>query len=255
MKTLQSAVLAAIVACSLLLRPAGDLRAWHDRTHLAIAWAAGFDRWYSAAAPDVAKSKYPCGAFEGPNHYAHNPEGKPLTAEAVLSQAERYDRTKDGDGHLYGAIVASVRKYRELRERGKFPDYAMVYCSHYVGDLSMPLHNVAYDEFNRRRHHAGDAVIEDEAFGLAPVIRSRIYPISISSEQDLAREIARIGELSRTLALDMQRQGRDMTRREAIVQAVHSASLLRAILVYAGCPVQDRPESILPRLPEGLRVK
>lgn len=241
MHRLRSAALAAILSLSALLRPEGDLLAWHDRTHVAIAWAAGFERWYSAAAPDVAKSKYPAGAFEGPNHYHHNPEGRSVTPEEVLRQVDRYDRTGDPDGHLYGAILASVRRYLELREKGKFPDYAMVYCSHYVGDLSMPLHNVPYDDFNRRWHHAGDGVIEAEAFALAPLIRSRIYPIVISSEEELAREVARIGELSRRLALRMRKEERPMTRREAIGQAVHSASLLRAILVYAGCPVVEFP--------------
>ncbi|ABB23459.1 hypothetical protein [Pelodictyon luteolum] len=240
-----SAVPAAILILPVLLSLRGDALGWHDRTHVAIARAAGFERWYSAAAPDVAKSKYPCGAYEGKNHYFHNPENRQVTGGMVQRQISLHDRADDQEGHLYGAIVASVREYRALRARGKFADYPMVYCPHYAGDLSMPLHNVAYDAFNRARHHANDGVIEESAFRDAALLRSRIYPIRIGNEDELCLEIARIAELSRQLALRMQREGRDMTRTEALGQAVHSASLLQAILIYAGCPVLDLPESAL----------
>ncbi|KZK73815.1 MAG: hypothetical protein A3K90_03185 [Pelodictyon luteolum] len=244
MHTFLSSVLALILTVPLLLSPR-EAFGWHDRTHVAIAWAAGFERWYSAAAPDVAKSKYPCGAYEGKNHYFHNPENIEVTREMVQRQAGRHDRADDPDGHLYGAIVASVQEYLALRARGKFADYPMVYAAHYAGDLSMPLHNVAYDDFNRARHHANDGVIEESVFRDAALLRSRIYPIRIGNEDELASEIARIAELSRQLALRMQREGRNMTRTEALGQAVHSASLLKAILIYAGCPVLDPPESTL----------
>ena len=46
--------------------------AWHDKTHLSIAEAAGFELWYSAAAPDVAKSKSEFRPIEEKNHYFNN---------------------------------------------------------------------------------------------------------------------------------------------------------------------------------------
>jgi len=49
-----------------------EARAWHDKTHLSRAEAAGFDLWYSAAAPDVAKSKEMFSPVESPNHYYNN---------------------------------------------------------------------------------------------------------------------------------------------------------------------------------------
>ncbi|WP_011890435.1 hypothetical protein [Chlorobium phaeovibrioides] len=213
--------------------------AWHDRTHVAIAWAAGFDRWYSAAAPDVAKLKYPCGAYEGKNHYSHNSAGEPVTPELVSSQVKQYDRADDLEGHLYGAIIASLAGYRKLEAAGKFADYHLVYCAHYIGDLSMPLHNVPYDAFNKARHHANDGIIESTAFRDAAEIRSRCYTIEIENDDDLSREIARIGEISRQLALKMKREERNMSSREALSQAVHSASLFRAVLLYAGRPLME----------------
>jgi len=223
---------------ALLLLPSAAF-GWHDRTHVAIAWAAGFDRWYSAAAPDVAKLKYPCGAYEGKNHYSHNTAGEPVRPELVRSQVKLYDRADDSEGHLYGAIIASLAGYRKLEAAGKFADYHLVYCSHYIGDLSMPLHNVPYDAFNKAYHHVNDGIIESTVFRDAAEIRSRCYSIEIKNEDDLAREIARIAEISRQLALKMKREERSMSREEALTQVVHSASLLRAVLLYAGRPLME----------------
>lgn len=35
----------------------GILSAWHDETHLAVAKAAGYHRWYNAVGADIAKIK------------------------------------------------------------------------------------------------------------------------------------------------------------------------------------------------------
>jgi hypothetical protein len=62
-----------------------------------------------------------------------------------------------------------------------------------------------------------------------------MYPITLrntSFEEDLAREIARIANVSRKLGYRLQEQNRDMTKEEAYEQLGHSASLLKAILTY-----------------------
>ncbi|MBN1928479.1 MAG: hypothetical protein JW764_02930, partial [Chlorobiaceae bacterium] len=152
--------LAAVTALCLTWPLQPEARAWHDKTHLAVAEAAGFELWYSAAAPDVAKSKEMFGPVESPNHYYNNNANKRVTAEMVMAQVGRYNQTDDGEGHLYGAIVGSVRDYREMKKSGKYARYPLVYCAHYCADLSMPLHNTAYDDFNRQRHSINDGVIE-----------------------------------------------------------------------------------------------
>lgn len=222
-----------------------DLLAWHDKTHLSIAEAAGFDLWYSAAAPDVAKSKAKFSDYESPNHYFNNSAGRKVDASLVLDQVEMYDRCDSGDGHLYGAIIGAVRAYQSEKKTGKYARYPLVYCAHYVGDLSMPLHNTAYDAFNRRRHSANDGVIDAGIRDSIDTIRSRIVPMEIRNEADLAREIAAIAESSRRLGGRMRREKRDMTTAEAYSQVVRSASLLKAVLHYAdtaqpGEPAQQR---------------
>ena len=62
-----------------------------------------------------------------------------------------------------------------------------------------------------------------------------MYPITLSSkdfEADLAREIARIANISRKLGYKLRAEKRDMTKPEAYIQLGHSASLLRAVLQH-----------------------
>ena len=211
-----------------------DALAWHDRTHLAIAEAAGLDIWYSAAAADVAKSKGPFAPIESPNHYYNNNAGHRVTAQLVLGQAELYDRPDDrGEGHLYGAIVGSVRAYRAMKASGKYARYPLAFCAHYVGDLSMPLHNTPYDDFNRSRHALNDGVIEASVRDSVASVRSRMSPPVIGNEADLVREVAAVAESARRLGMRMRREARDMTTEEAYIQVIRSASLLKAVLAFA----------------------
>ncbi len=74
-------------------------------------------------------------------------------------------------------------------------------------------------------------------FPLRPDPLYFMYPITLHSEyleKDLSIHIARIANLSRQLGYKLKRENRDMTRDEAYRQLGHSASLLRAILIYLG---------------------
>lgn len=219
-----------IVSCLTLQSCPVDACAWHDRAHLAIAEAAGLDIWYSAAAPDVAKSKAQFAAVESPNHYFNNNAACKVTAAMVLGQAERYNRPGDAEGHLYGAIVGSIRDYQKMKVQGKYARYPLAFCAHYVGDLSMPLHNTAYDGFNKARHSANDGVIEGSVRDNVGFIRRMMRPPVIDSEEALAREVAAVAESARMLGGTLRRENRDMTVEEAYAQVIRSASLLRAIL-------------------------
>lgn len=206
--------------------------AWHDKTHLTIAEAAGLDIWYNAVAADVAKSKEPFRAIEVPNHYFSNKANKKVTAEMVMAQAARYNQPDDKEGHLYGAIIGSVREYFALARTGKYARYPLAYCAHYIGDLSMPLHNVPYDAFNKARHTINDGIIERSVRNNIGYIQRKMKPPVINSEEDLAREIAVVAESSRKLGNRMRRQKRDMTEEEAYGQVIKSAALLHAVLAW-----------------------
>ena len=117
-------------------------------------------------------------------------------------------------GHLYGAIVASLRDYRSAKAAGKYPEYYLAYCVHCAGDLSMPLHNTLYNAFNRQHHALMDGVVEDEV--LDHLDRMKIYHIEITSEDDLVKEIARIANLSMKLGYQLEAENRTLTKEEAI---------------------------------------
>ena len=204
--------------------------AWHDETHIAIAKAAGYEKWFNAAGADITKIK--AGNVEKTNHNVSNPPGTTVTAQTVLDQADRYNKALDLKGHLYGAIIASIRQYQSTTQTGKYAEYHLAFCSHYVGDLSQPLHNTLRNDYNKQNHIATDGFINDEVLDHLPLIE--IYPIEIQSEADLAREIARIANLSQRLGYQLEKQGRMLSRQEAYRQISHSASLFRAILTYVG---------------------
>lgn len=220
-----------VAAAAWVLLGCTAVEAWYDETHLAVARADGYAKWYHAAGADMAKLK--AGDREAHNHYVNQPPGLPVTPALVLSQAHRYD-TVDPAGHLYGAIVAAVRAYAADRARGKYGEYHLAFAAHYLGDLSMPLHNMPYDDFNRRNHAAMDGVVND---GVLEGWREiRVYPVAVTSEADLAREIARVANLAIALGERLRQEDRLPTRQEAYGQLSHSASLLRAVLAWTGAP-------------------
>jgi hypothetical protein len=155
----------------------------------------------------------------------------------ILEQAGRYNDPSDTEGHLYGAIIASLREYAETTERSKYAEYHLAFCVHYVTDLSQPLHNTPYDDFNRMYHYVNDGIVDDGILENIFKIKENMYPIHLrhkNFERDLAKEVARIANDARRLGYKLRKESRDMTKEEAYKQLGHSASLLRAILEHPG---------------------
>ena len=98
--------------------------------------------------------------------------------------------------------------------------------------VSMPLHNTPFNEFNKKYHMQLDGIIDDEI--LDNVSKIKIDHISIKSENDLIREIIRIGDISMRLGFRLEAENRMITKEEAYRQVGLSASLLKAILEYVG---------------------
>ena len=129
-----------------------------------------------------------------------------------------------------GPLVASVRDYIEAKKRGRYAEYHLAYCAHYIGDLSQPLHSILYSDYNKRNHTKTDGVINDGILDNLEAIK--VYPIEIKTEEDLAKEIARIANLSMALGYKLEDEGRMLSKEEAYQQISHSASLFRAVLRY-----------------------
>lgn len=207
--------------------PLPSSRAWFDETHVAMAKATGYSKWFNAVGPDMIRVKM--GPKEGHNHFVNNPRRTFVTSEMVMDQVAKYN-TIDLYGHLYGAIIASVRAYLKDKKEGKYAEYQLAFCAHYVGDLSRPLHNIEHDAFNQKYHRDCDGIINDEI--LDNLDKIKIYSIQIASEKDLAKEIARIANLSIALGYKLGDENRILTKEEAYQQISHSASLFRGILEY-----------------------
>jgi len=219
-----------------LLFFAAQAWAWHDKTHLMIAKAAGRTSWYNAAGGDLAKIK--AGNIEEYNHWYNNNAEAEVTVRMVMDQIGRYNQRNklmDSEGHVYGAIIASLRAYDKTVQSGKYAEYHLDYCAHYIGDLSQPLHNIPYDDYNKTWHSATDGVVENTVWNEVDKITVQMYEIRLSAENfeaDLAREIARIANLSRRLGYRLREDNRKMTKEEAFEQLGHSASLLKAVLIH-----------------------
>jgi hypothetical protein len=219
----------------LLLSSLNPALAWHDETHMAIAKAAGYSKWYNAAGADIAKIK--AGNKEATNHWFDNNDGVEITPKLVLEQAARYDKADDDEGHLYGAIIQSLRNYLKDTKGGKYAEYHMAFCAHYIGDLSQPLHNgpaEPRDQAYLTYHSTNDGIVEAEALNNIGLIQKKSYTITIRNGDDLAREIAVIANSSHQLYLRLLSENkRDMSKDEAYEQLAKSVSLLRAVLEYA----------------------
>ena len=236
-------------ALSLSLFISSPALAWHDATHMAVIKAAGLDNYvYLAVGPDMAKEK--SGGYEEGNHYRNNAKGVIVTANMALDQMRDYNCRCNDEGHLYGAIIAALDQYVERKSKNKQARYPLGFAGHYIGDLSMPLHNTAYNDFNRAYHSANDGVVEgDESeptdakvVRIAAGIRERMKllpPYRFSSAKDnitkfnleLAQKIAEIANKAMALGYAMQEANPPktvMSSEEAYGQLAESAALLKA---------------------------
>lgn len=217
----------------LLLITAQDAFCWFDRTHLAVAKAAGYGRWYNAAGPDIARIK--AGKIEDYNHYYNNNRNVIITPEFVIIQAERYNDPRDRDGHLYGAVIASLQEYIKRSGSGGFAEAHLAFFAHYIADLSQPLHNMPYDNFNKSRHLINDGIVNTEVLDNIPKIARFMYKINLQSENleyAVAEETARLANQARELGDRMRKENRNMTKEEVYIQLGHSASILKAVIKH-----------------------
>jgi hypothetical protein len=208
---------------------------WHDETHLAVAKAAGYSKWYNTTGADITKIK--AGSIEKYNHFFNNPLNVEVTPSLVLKHVKRYNNPNHLEGHLYGAIIASLREYKYAFEEEKYADYHMAFCAHYITDLSQPLHNVPYDDFNKTHHVENDATVNKEVLSNIDKIKKHMYSVHLRPAhfgEDLAKEIAGIANKAKLLGYKLKKENRNMTKEEAYIQLGHSASLLKEVLRHRG---------------------
>lgn len=224
-----------ILLLGCLLGNAASAFAWHDRTHMAVVEAAGVPKMaYLAVGADMVKEKFP---NEQLNHFCNNLKGAVISPKMVLDQEAFYNEAESESGHLYGAINAALDNYREgTKVLSKYALYPLGYAMHYIGDLSMPLHNIEFTRFNRANHGMNDGVVDSEP-QLVNEIRSRManYKIKIDPQkfrESLAVQIAQIAVKSVALGYHLQDSNTPvMSKIAAYEQLAQSAALLRAVFI------------------------
>jgi len=224
---------AVISFICLVVLPANSTFGWYDETHLAVAKAAGHYKWYHAAGADMSRIK--AGNIESYNHFFNNSQNVRITPELVLSQAQRYNSPGDKEGHLYGAIIGSLREYKAHHAKKAYAEYHLAFAAHYIADLSQPLHNITYDNFAKKYHHASDGIVNSDVLENFDRISMVMYPIELQPdnfEYSVAKEVARLANQAGMLGKTLRKENRNITKEEAYVQLGHSASLLKAVITY-----------------------
>lgn len=237
--SIPKAILLSLFVLTASTEPA---HAWNDRTHMAVAEAAGVSKLaYMTVGADMAKEKAP---LERLNHYSNNTKDATITPKAVLDQVAFYNTAEPESGHLYGAIVGALEDFRKKKaDPSKYALYSLGYAMHYIGDLSMPFHNMEYGSFNRANHSKNDAVVESEQ-QLVQEIRSRMEKLQVKIDpqnfkESLAAQVASIAGKSTALAYQFQTdQSSLMKKNTAYEQLAQSAALLRAVLIALDVPTE-----------------
>ena len=218
--------------------------AWTDQTHMAIAMAGGLSSFHNACALDVSHTvAYMNNIWitDSPAHYFDAKE--PAIQQDVIEQLNMLglSRKKAPNGYLLGALVNAVRKAKARTEKGKFDDYYYAVLTHYIGDLSQPMHMTVYDDFNRQNHLQIDDLLtyKDVAWDVdgAVKIASELQiddSLRFNSESELVDYILKVANESYELAQRLRLENRVLTRKEALQRASASATILRAVLRYCG---------------------
>jgi hypothetical protein len=142
------------------------------------------------------------GSREVHNHFVANSRGTGVTPERVMAPVEKYDQIYP-QGLLYGAIIASVRDYFKTKSAGKYPEYHLAFCAHYVTDLSQPLHNIEHSPFNQRDHSLNSGSLQ---FAKSLFIKLKEQP----SPNDYRSQSSQNGRFGQPLT-----SGRKVARKQA----------------------------------------
>lgn len=232
---------------------------WSSETHMFIAEEAGLECPLTACFPDLSKKDND--ALLGPFHW-HNAAPTTVVDASYIDKfrvvQEPYVKRSSPEsksisirvphpaGVLYWEIIDLYKKLQG--KNGWVREYYLANLSHYVADLSMPLHNfphgkdpasdgLAYPEIGnwaQKNHGKFDGAL-DSWLPLTAARRQKfnqqLTPVTITSEAQLKAEVAKVANKSIALANKCySEQQRPMTKDEALTQAAMSVSLLQAIV-------------------------
>lgn len=248
---------------SLLIIPFSFSKAlpWSSNTHTFIAQVAGLQNPQYANFPDLSKNEN--FSLLRPYHRHAAAPNTIVTPDYIFQfqiSTGEYVRISVPDskpikinvpdqvGILYWEIL---KIYMEMRGKSGWEyNYYLFNIAHYIGDLSQPLHNFPHGNepasdghiysdvgiWAKNNHRAFDNILE-LSFPLdkntEKKFNSWISVPSITSPNDLKREISKVANHSITLANKCYSENRIMSKEEALRQLAMSASLVMAIIASA----------------------
>jgi hypothetical protein len=232
--------------------------AWSCKTHIFITQEAGIKNPETVCFPDLSRKEND--SLLGPFHWHDASPNTTISpdyidqyqiAEGMYVKVGSPDskpiklRVPDPSGVLYWIILELYQKMKG--KTGWEYDYYLTNITHYVGDLSQPLHNFPYGDepasngksypeiglWNKEHHGEFDDAL-DSYLPLdkkdRKTLRSLIHPVKVASTDDLKKEIAKVANSSIALANKCYSEKRIITKDEALRQVAMSVSLLKAIV-------------------------
>jgi hypothetical protein len=197
---------------------------WDKLTHIMIGKFACFILSDSLGFPDDNKKN---DETTRNDHYSNLAKDSTITTLFIKHGLKLFNSDSENyhnGGELYSAIIHYVRDY--IRTKNKIN---LVFAGHLIGDLSNPLHNIVYDDFNKLHHKYNDDILKNCKKWTSKITYKNMY---IYNEADLIRHITNIAKSSQKLGYKLEKKNRDMTCREAKIQISQSISLFRAVLNY-----------------------
>lgn len=236
--------------------------AWDCETHTYIAKKAGLKNPEYACLPDIVREEYY--SFFVSFHYHSLPPQEVIKSFEYIDRFKVEEKLVDMNGKkikilvphpsgtIYWKIVDLYEKMQKLNKEGSLEnkvkyDYYLYSIAHFIGDLSNPLHNFPFygkpagdgnfypeeGKFNKENHEKFDKAFT-LYYHLNPKeveqkINSKIEVIKINSVEDLKREILKIANSAKEIALRCFKENRIPTQEEVLKQVSFSISLLKSL--------------------------
>ena len=183
----------ALIASSLVVGAPVSAQAWSGRVHTAVASAAEMKNPVIASYPDKPQFRGKRGTPSYMEHFVNKPKTDSAAVKKFINTATGKD--------AYNAV-------------------------HYLGDVTQPLHAYKYGEFNKAYHSTFDRILNDMTEKELSKSLSGVTPAVGDLKKNVRKELLK----SNKLAMRLEKEGRVITRKEAIGRLRRSVALSKQYL-------------------------
>ena len=120
----------------------------------------GYKKCVQCRGADITKIK--AGRREQNNHYFNNNDNAEVNPQMVMSQISRYNDPADMEGHLYGAIIASLREYKRHHKAANTLNTMQLFALIMSATCPSRCITLLMMISTRKHHGTNDGIVEDE---------------------------------------------------------------------------------------------